>query len=134
MVSVLGFALGSLSYLFGPKLLAIYADGADVDIVIHYGMRRMAVIMFTYFTCGLMDSIVGSIRGLGYSIMPTIVSLLGACAFRIIWILTVFKSVYTLECLYVSYPISWILTFSVHMICFAVVFKKAKARYLKTAE
>ena len=130
MVSVVGFVLGSLSYIFGPELLAIYADKADAEIVIHYGMRRMAVIMFTYFTCGTMDCIVGSIRGLGYSIMPTIVSLLGACAFRIIWICTVFRSVHTLECLYLSYPISWILTTSVHLICFVIVFKKAKNRYL----
>ena len=126
MVSAIGLFLGILAYSLGPTLLAIYADDADVSTVIQYGMIRMGVIMFTYFTCGIMDCIVGSIRGLGYSVMPTVVSLCGACLFRIIWIYTIFRSVHTLTCLYVSYPISWILTFSVHFICFAFAFKKAK--------
>ncbi len=127
-VIVSGAVLGFLCYFFGPQLLSIYADKADRDIVISYGMLRIPIIMLTYFTCGMMDVIVGSIRGLGYSIMPMIVSLMGACGFRILWIYTVFKKIHTLPCLYYSYPISWVLTFSVHLICFIIVFKKMKPK------
>lgn len=125
-VCVTGAVLGFLAWFFGPRLLSIYASGTDKDIVIQYGMLRIPIIMLSYFLCGAMDVIVGSIRGLGYSVMPMIVSLLGACGFRILWIFTVFKKIYTLPCLYYSYPISWALTFSVHLICFVIVFKKMK--------
>ena len=88
----------------------------------------MSYVCATYFLCGLMDVMVGSIRGMGYSIMPMLVSLTGACAFRIIWIFTIFQVEHTLDCLYVSYPISWILTAGVHLLCFFLVRKKAFAR------
>ena len=120
-VTVTGLSLGALSTLFGRQLLSLYSTDSAV---IEYGMRRINIIMITYFLCGLMDSIVGTIRGMGYSIMPMIVSLLGACAFRIVWIYTIFRFIYTPECLYISYPISWILTFSVHFICYFNVSKK----------
>ena len=126
MVSGIGFLLGVAAYVFGPNLLSIYANSSDAKAVIEYGMIRMGIIMFTYFTCGMMDVMVGAIRGLGYSLMPTIVSLCGACLFRIIWIYTAFRSIRTLTCLYISYPISWVLTFSVHLICFLIVLRKKK--------
>lgn len=114
-VTVTGLLLGGLSVLFGSELLSLYSTD---PLVIAYGLRRIQIIMLTYFLCGLMDSIVGSIRGMGYSIMPMIVSLLGACAFRIVWIYTIFTVIHTPECLYISYPISWLLTFTVHLICY----------------
>ena len=76
------------------------------------GLIRLGFVSATYFLCGLMDVMVGSIRGLGYSIMPMLVSLTGACLFRVIWIFTIFQLDRTLECLYISYPISWVLTLS----------------------
>ncbi|MDD6010675.1 MAG: MATE family efflux transporter, partial [Lachnospiraceae bacterium] len=82
------------------------------------------IIMSTYFLCGIMDAIVGSLRGMGYSVMPMIVSLLGACAFRIMWIYTVFSTTPTPECLYVSYPLSWTITFLVHLCCFFMIANK----------
>lgn len=124
-VTVIGFVLGALSYIFGNTLLSFYVDSAEKDIVIHYGMLRMGIIMFLYFTCGTMDVMVGSIRGLGYSVMPMIVSLLGACGLRIVWIYSIFKLSPTLECLYWSYPVSWIVTTLAHMVCFIIVYKKA---------
>ncbi len=120
-VFVTGATLGLLAYAFGRQLLSFYASDPEV---INFGLRRMAVIMSTYFLCGIMDVIVGSLRGMGYSIMPMIVSLLGACGFRILWIFTVFKALHTPESLYVSYPISWALTFSVHLLCFFLVARK----------
>ena len=125
-VIAVGAVLGFAGYLFGPELLSIYADSADKAVVIKYGMIRLGIIMLTYFTCGTMDVCVGAIRGLGYSVMPMIVSLLGACVFRVIWIFTIFASNRTLECLYISYPVSWIITTLANILCFTIVFKKQK--------
>ena len=89
-------------------------------------MNRMSVLCTTYFLCGMMDTTCGSIRGLGYSIAPTIVSLAGACGLRVLWIYTVFRLDRTLYTLYISYPISWAITFNAHIICFIVFFRAWK--------
>lgn len=128
LVIVIGASVGSLVYIFGPNLLAIFAGDNDKDVVIHYGLIRAQIIMLTYFSCGIMEVAVGAIRGLGYSIMPMIVSLLGACGLRIVWIFTVFRLHRSLECLYLSYPISWVVTFSVHLVCFIIVFNRQKKK------
>ena len=117
--------VSAVGILLGEQLLSIYTSDPEV---IAYGITRMSYVCATYFLCGLMDVMVGSIRGMGYSIMPMLVSLTGACAFRIIWIFTIFQVEHTLDCLYVSYPISWILTAGVHLLCFFLVRKKAFAR------
>ncbi len=124
-VFLTGAVLGIISYVFGETLLSIYSKDAGV---IEYGLKRMGVIMLTYYLCGMMDVMVGTIRGMGYSIMPMIVSLMGACLFRIIWIFTVFTVVHTPTCLYISYPISWGLTFAVHFICFIFIAKRRLER------
>ena len=121
IVIVVGLVFGNAVYLFSDKLLLLYSSDPEV---IQIGMRRLGIIAVAYFLCGMMDSIVGSLRGMGYAIMPMLVSLTGACAFRVIWIATIFRSINTLECLYLSYPISWTLTFSVHLICFLIVYRK----------
>ena len=126
--AVTGFTLGALGYLFGPSLLSIYAGETDKAVVIYYGMIRMSMIMFFYFTCGTMDVCVGAIRGLGSSILPMIVSLLGACGFRILWIYTVFEANKTLKTLYLSYPLSWTITTTVQIICYIIIYKKVKAQ------
>lgn len=125
VVSVVGLVLGNGAYLLGDKLLGIYSSDPQV---IQYGLLRMSIISCTYFLCGVMDVFVGSIRGLGYSIMPMLVSLTGACLFRVIWIFTIFQWERTLFCLYISYPISWILTAAIHAICYLAVRKKAFAK------
>lgn len=131
LVTFTGLTLGVTSYVFGPSLLALYAGGNDISVVTHYGMIRMQVIMLTYFTCGTMDVCVGVIRGLGYSIMPMIVSLLGACGLRVLWIFTLFAQNRTLPCLYYSYPVSWVITTLAHSICLIIVFKKVQNRYTR---
>lgn len=123
MVIAVGLVMGNGFYLCSEYLLRLYNDNPDV---IYYGRKRMHIISVTYFLCGMMDTMVGSIRGIGYSVMPMIVSLLGSCLFRIIWIYTVFQAYHTLDVLYLSYPISWIITFLAHVICFTIVWKKAK--------
>ena len=75
-----------------------------------------------------METACGSLRGLGKTINPTVTSLLGSCALRVLWIFTVFSSVGTLQSLYVSYPISWILTFAVHVFFLLAWKKKAFSR------
>ena len=119
-VALVGLSLGMLVFAFGAPLLSIY--NADPE-VIAYGLKRMQIILPTYFTCGLMDVMVGQLRGIGYSVMPMIVSLTGACLFRVIWILTIFSwpQYHTLTVLYISYPVSWILTFAIHLLCYFLV-------------
>ena len=121
--AVTGLILGNLAYIFGKPLLSIYDDR---PAVIDAGLTRMMLVCCFYFTCGLMDCIVGNIRGMGYAITPTIVSLIGACGLRILWIFTIFQiPKYNTEfMLFLSYPLTWIVTFLVHLICFYFMRKK----------
>ena len=121
LVTVIGLTLGGGAYLLGNTLLRIYSPDAEI---IHYGMLRMAYVCVPYFLCGVMEVMVGSLRGLGYSIMPMIVSLAGACGLRILWLYTLFAMDPTLPMLYVSYPVSWFVTAAVHGICYLVVRRK----------
>ena len=120
-VTVTGLLLGNLSFFFGHQLLGIYSDEAEV---IQYGIYRMEVIATTYFLCGIMDVCLGCLRGIGYSFLPMVVSLLGACGFRILWIFTIFRGHHDLHTLYISYPISWAITASVHIICFLILYHR----------
>lgn len=120
-VIAVGVLMGNGVYLAGGVLLKLYSPDAEV---IKYGMLRLFYICTTYALCGMMDVMVGSLRGMGYGIMPMLVSLTGACLFRVVWIMTVFKSYHSLEVLYVSYPISWGLTFAVHLLCFFIVYRR----------
>ncbi len=123
-VGVLG---GLLGYVFGTQLLHIYSSS---DAVVAAGMVRIGIIFPLYIFAALMDVIVGAIRGIGYSITPMIVTLLGACAFRILWISTVFQipRFHTVQCIYWSYPISWALTFLVHLICLSLALRRIYRR------
>ncbi len=103
-----GIIMGMPAYfILGTKLLSFYSSDAQV---IAYGMKRLSIIAPTYALCVIMEVPVGTMRGMGRGVLPVIVSLIGACGFRILWIMTVFKMYPTLETLYISYPVSWILT------------------------
>ena len=91
------------------------------------GLARMRIICTTYFLCGVMDTLASCLRGRGYSVMPMIVSLVGSCLLRLVWIATVFQLFRSTTTLYISYPISWILTALVHFICLMAVRKKLHA-------
>ena len=121
VVTAIGLSMGLLILLFGRPLLGLYNQEPEV---IAKGMIRMGIIMPTYFLCGLMDVMVGQLRGVGYSIMPMIVSLTGACLLRIVWILTVFAQNHDLTVLYMSYPVSWFVTFVIHFLCYMFVARK----------
>ncbi len=125
IVIFVGLFMGIGAFLLGHPLLSIYSSSEEV---IQFGIARLSVVSASYFLCGIMDVFVGSLRGIGYSIMPMLVSLAGACLFRIIWIFTIFQVEHTQFSLYVSYPISWMLTISAHFICYLLVRKKAFAK------
>lgn len=125
MVAMVGIVMGGGCYLFGEQLLSIYSSDAEV---IAYGMIRLRWICLLYFPCGIMDVLVGMLRGLGYAIVPMCVSIVGACGFRILWIATVFAAYHSLDVLYSSYIISWILTGGTHLICYIFVWKKLRKR------
>ena len=128
-VTIIGLVMGNGVVFLGNQILGFYSSDPEV---ISYGLQRISIICTFYFLCGIMDVMVGSIRGLGYAVMPMIVSLLGACAFRVLWICTVFQWNRTLDTLYISYPVSWALTALVHVICFIVVWRRnGKGKFCK---
>lgn len=118
-----GILLGNSAYLLGRWLLGIYTPEPQV---ITYGLYRMSVVCTTYFLCGWMDCLACSVRGLGSSMLPMIVSILGACVLRIIWVMTLFQWERTQLCLYLSYPVSWAITAAVHLICFLILRRKIR--------
>lgn len=121
VVTVVGLVLGVSFYGIGETLLGIYSSDPQV---IQYGMRRLGIIGLLYFICGIMDTMVGSIRGIGYSVLPMCVSLAGACGLRVVWIFTVFQWSHNLTTLYISYPFTWIVTGTAHIICFLLIRRK----------
>ncbi|MCI6740352.1 MAG: MATE family efflux transporter [Bacteroidales bacterium] len=115
LVLTTGLVLGVSAYLAGPWLLSIYSSD---PAVIAAGLVRMKYICLIYFICGMMDVMVGSMRGMGHSIAPALVSMVGVCGLRLGWVATVFKAYRSPMVLYLSYPVSWTLVLIVHVICF----------------
>lgn len=127
IVTLISASLGGILFLTGRHVLKIYTDSAlEIDVA----FIRLHYLCLPYFLCGIMDVMVGCLRGLGYSTVPMFVSIIGICGFRIVWILgifykyTDFQNINDLHLLYVSYPISWIVTFIVHFICYIFVSKR----------
>lgn len=112
------------AYIFGPQLLSFYIT--DSPQAIEYGMVRLGLIALPYFICALMDVTTGALRGMGASLTPMLISVMGVCGIRILWIYTIFQmpQFHTPECLYLSYPISWTITFLCHLTAFSIVYKK----------
>ncbi len=126
LVIVIGIVLGYTAIFFGKPLLTLYGtSGQEIE----YGLLRLEIICSMYFLCGIMDVLVGLLRGMGYAVMPMIVSLSGACLLRIIWIMTIFNQFRTLQILYISYPVTWTITAAVHLICLLYVFKKLRNQF-----
>ena len=131
VVVAVGLITGALVITFGRQLLTFYTAASSVETavsseqIISYGMQRLTIIAATYFLCGLMEVQVGSLRGMGVSVVPMIVSIIGVCGVRIVWILTVFRTIdHTLESLFISYPVSWAATAFIHFMCLLAVRKK----------
>lgn len=130
-VFVAGSLMVLLIQIFKEPLLGIYSPEPEV---IAKGIIRIEYMMTLYFTVGMMEVGAGMLRGLGFSITPMIISLLGACGLRILWIYTVFPLNPTLECLFISYPVSWILTFLTHLVAFLIVRPRVFRRLTREAE
>lgn len=125
LVIITGLVLGLGAWFFGEPLLSIYASEADV---IQAGMVRLGYVARFYFLCGIMDVMVGSLRGLGYSIFPMIMSLIGACLFRLLWIYFIFPLNPIPDTVYVSYPITWIITITAHILTYIYAMHKIKKK------
>lgn len=127
-VIAVGLILGNLVVLFAEPLLGIYTDHPDA---IAAGVVRLGIISSTYALCGVMDVMVGALRGIEYSVMPMIVSLVGVCGLRLLWIATVFQipKYHVVETIYVSYPISWTLTLLVHIACYIWARRRIRKRF-----
>ncbi len=125
IVTIVGLVMGNAAYFFSETLLGIYTDSSAA---IAAGTIRLFWVCCPYFLCGVMDSLTGGLRGLGYSTIPMVVSLLGACVTRLIWIATFFQIHHTQSVLFFSYPGSWFLTLTVHSICLTIVYRKWVAK------
>ena len=134
-VMLIGVPLCVLSTVFGPQLLSIYvsADDPARDAVIAMGMIRTYYVTTPYFLCGIMEVCCGMVRGLGKSWLPMVVTIFGACVMRIVWIYTIFAWKHTLPALYVSYPISWVITAAMHVVCFVYFWKRIRRKLEQTA-
>ena len=120
--------LGGLAYCFGPQILTIYTSDPKV---INCGMEILAYTSITYFLCGIMDLFPGALRGMGYSLVPMILSVIGTVGMRIFWIFVIFPSHRTLYDLFISYPASWTATIIMQVICFLVVRRKVHSQINK---
>lgn len=121
--------LGGGTYIFGHQLLGIYTSDAEV---IACGIEIFLYTTVTYFLCGLMDLFPGAMRGMGYSFVPMIISIIGTVGLRIVWIFWVFPKNHTLDVLFISYPVSWGLTIIMQVICFLFVRKKVFRKMRET--
>lgn len=125
LTMVVALVLGGGSYLFGSELMHIYTKSADV---VACGMDIMLYTTVTYFLCGIMDLFPGALRGMGHSAVPMILSVIGTVGTRIVWIYWIFPQHRALDFLFISYPVSWILTIIMQVICFYFVRKKVHGK------
>ena len=131
---IAGILTGVGMNLFSRQLLGLYITDSEEAIAI--GVARMVITVLPYFLFGMQDVVTGILRGLGASFLSMIITVLGICGIRILWIYTIFQipAYHTQQCLYISYPLSWVLTFIVQMIAFVVVFRKCERQAKMTVE
>lgn len=128
-VSAVGLFTGCLIYFFGRPLLGIYIH--DSASAINFGMERMKYILIPYFLCGIMDVVTGSMRGIGSSVIPMVITIVGVCVMRIVWIYTVFSmpQYHSFAGLMISYPISWFLTFAAVYAAYILILKNREKKF-----
>lgn len=128
-VAAVGLIAGNLSYAFGRQLLGIYIT--DSPEAINYGMERLKFMLIPYFLCGIMDTTTGSMRGIGSSVIPMVITVVGVCVMRIVWIYTVFAmpQYHSFSGLFISYPISWLLTFIALFISFVIIIRRKEKKF-----
>ena len=130
-VLVIGLTMSTIVYSLGPQLLSIYIT--DSPEAIEYGLIRMTCLFIPFSLLGLMDVSGGGLRGMGVSFAPMVISVLGVCGIRIGWIYTIFQipQFHTLEVLYLSYAISWGITFVAQTIAYFIAYNKRKRSLVK---
>jgi len=124
MVIVEGLILGNIVVFFSPHLLSLFTTNPEV---IEQGCIRIKMVCTFYCLCGMMDCMANMMRGLGHSLLPMIVTIFGACGLRLLWIFTGFRYVpalHNMTSLLATYPVSWIVTWSVLVVCFIVIYKR----------
>ena len=131
IVFMFGAGLGAVTGIFGRGLLYIYNTDPEV---ISIGMERLLIFVFTYYLCGMNEVICGQLRGVGESVLPTVISVFFICVFRLIWIYLVYPHYGTYKYIIISYPISWIMAFSVNMLAYYLVKKKIVKKLLNERE
>ena len=125
-----GLVLGAALFFCGPSFLALFTTEAAV---IDAGMKRVSVMAFAYGISAFMDCTIAASRGLGKTVVPTVIVVLGSCVFRVIWVYTIFAHFHTIPALYLLYPCSWILTALAEIAYFASCYKRAMAIFRKPA-
>lgn len=125
LIVMMNFLVGGIILLFHRPLISLYVSNEES---IQVATTRLFVVVGTYFICGIMDLFAYSLRGIGYSMLPMIVALIGACGLRILWLYTMFplETFHNIFGIVVSYPISWAITAAVLAACFIPLFKKLK--------
>ena len=112
--------LGCGAYFFGAEILQIYTEEADV---IQCGVEILSITTVPYFLCGIMDLFPGALRGMGYSAVPMVLSIIGTVGMRVLWIFVFFPQHRSLYFLFISYPASWIATIVMQVVCYYFVRK-----------
>lgn len=130
MVSVFGMAISAFCYFMAPNLLPIFGvtGTPETNEVMKIAVTRLAIVGLPYFLCGTQEVMSGVLRGLGASVVSMTVSLIGCCALRVVWIYTYFQSHKTIEVLYFSYPLTWILVTVTQLICFMIIIRRLTNR------
>ncbi len=105
-----GLLMGGTIRLFGRPLLGIYITDSPQSV--EYGLLRLTMVSLPYFVCAFMDAFTATLRGMGRSFAPMLVSVIGICGFRMLWLFTVFRqpAFHSYEWILIGYPISWALT------------------------
>ena len=125
-----GLVLGGALFLFGREFLALFTTESAV---IDAGMKRVGVMGFAYCISAFMDCTIAASRGLGKTVVPTVIVVLGSCVFRVVWVYTIFAHFHTIPALYLLYPCSWTLTALAEIAYFASCYKRAMAIFRKPA-
>ncbi len=125
-VALAGLIMSSLIFIFRRFLLGIYIT--DSPEAIEMGIIRFYYICVPYMLCGMMDTVTGSLRGLGYSMFPMLASIVGIVLLRVVWILAVFPHYHTLHSIYISYPLSWIVTLAADLVMFFYAFRRVRSQ------
>lgn len=130
MTIAIGLFLGLTMYFTGDQIMEIFISDGNT-VAMEYARQRYSITYPAYFLAGIMSVLPGAIRGFGSSLPPSIISLLGACGIRIVWVFTIFRMFPTMTVLYLVHPITWVITNIALIINFVIVYKIAKKRIKK---